>query len=60
MNDVKLKYKSMGSWRARKIEKGLRGKSEKTKYGGFYIAIPPETGWPGGDPVNNGYRFKGK
>ena len=25
----------------------------------LYIAIPPTEGWPGGDPLKNGYRPSG-
>lgn len=53
------RYQAMGSWKVRKIEKAGRGRSEKTKVGRVYLAIPPVEGWLGGDPVKNGYKPAG-
>lgn len=54
--DILKKYLVGGTWKRRIIEKLGKGKSEKTRLGGFYIAIPPQGGWPGGLPELNGYR----
>lgn len=34
-----------------------RTRSSKAR---MYVAVPPPEGWPGGDPVKNGYRPGGK
>lgn len=60
MKDVKSRYKVMGTWCARKLEKGARGRTERTKLGRVYTAIPPAEGWPGGEPVRNGWKPTGK
>lgn len=58
--DVKKKYLSSGERNKRKIEKAGKGKSESTRLGRTYIAIPPAEGWPGGLPEKNGYKPGGK
>ncbi len=32
------------------------GSSTKSYQGKIYFAYPPATGWPGGDPLKNGYK----
>ena len=54
--DLLPKYMWMGNWCSKKIEKGTRGKSERTKRPKIYVAIPPKTGWIGGRPEDNGLR----
>ncbi len=56
--DVKRKYLVGGVYKRHLIEKQGKGKSEKTKLGRTYIAIPPETGWTGGIPEKNGWKGK--
>lgn len=46
----------MTTWKAKKLRKGARASRTKSTPAKMYIAIPPITGWPGGDPVKNGYR----
>jgi hypothetical protein len=58
--DVLRKYLVGGYYRRHKIEKEGKGKSEKTKLGRVYIAIPPPEGWPGGLPEKNGWKPFGK
>ena len=60
MNDVKEKYKAGGKWKKRIFDKMGKHRHESTKPGGFFIAIPPEGGWPGGLPENNGYKKRGR
>jgi hypothetical protein len=58
--DVKSKYLVGGVWKRHIIEKKDKGRSERTKLGRVYIAIPPPEGWPGGLPEKNGYKAGGK
>ncbi len=59
-HDVLRRYLVGGVWKRHAMDKEGKGRSEKTKHGGFYIAHPPEGGWRGGDPEKNGYRVRGK
>lgn len=54
--DIKAKYMVMGNWCSAKLDKKNRGSRTGSKSGRVYVAVPPETGWPGGQPENNGLR----
>lgn len=58
-NDVLNRYKVGGNWRVSKLKKGLRASRTQSKKGRIYIAIPPASGWPGGDPRQNGWKARG-
>lgn len=58
--DILRKHLAGGVWHRRKINKQGKGRSERTKLGRMYTAKPPEAGWPGGHPEQNGYRPGGK
>ncbi len=51
---------SMGKWKVKKLKKAAQGGKASTasKKARIYLAFPPPTGWPGGDPIQNGYRRK--
>ena len=57
--DVKPKNLAGGMWRASYYARLGKHRHESTKPGRVYIAIPPKTGWPGGDPINNGWKPAG-
>ena len=59
MRDVKKKYLSGGLWKKKIIDNVGKHRHESTKLSRSYIAIPPEEGWPGGDPLKNGYKPQG-
>lgn len=60
-NDILRKHLVGGTWKRSKLDKQGKARSERTKHAGFYVAMPPEGGWPGGEPEKNGYRAgKGK
>lgn len=46
----------MGTWRKKILEKGLRASRTHAGKARKYLAIPPATGWKGGEPSNNGYK----
>lgn len=48
----------MHQWKKRKIQKGLRASRTKSTPARLYVAVPPEGGWPGGDPIKNGFKPK--
>lgn len=50
---------TMGDWQKHKLLKKGRASRTTSSPGKPYIAVPPAEGWPGGDPVKNGYRRKG-
>jgi hypothetical protein len=54
--DVNRRYMVGGVWHRRVIDKQGKGRSERTKLGRLYVAIPPAAGWPGGQPSDNGWR----
>lgn len=47
---------SMGTWKKRKLVKGLRASRTTSKKSRIVYVAPPENGWPGGRPEDNGYR----
>ena len=49
---------TMGNWKIKKLKKQLSGRSNSTKSNKarIYYAFPPEEGWKGGRPEDNGYR----
>lgn len=57
--DVKPRHLSGGLWKTKQIAK--KGKQSRTtsKPARFYVAVPPETGWPGGMPEKNGWKPAG-
>ena len=57
--DVKPKHFSGGEWKRRAFEAIGRHRHTASGLGRSYIAIPPEEGWPGGDPLRNGYKPTG-
>jgi hypothetical protein len=58
--DILRKYLVGGTWKRRILDKLGKGRSERTKLSRSYVAIPPEGGWPGGLPEQNGYKAGGK
>lgn len=58
--DVLRRYLQGGVWKRHIIEKKDKGRSERTKLGRSYVAIPPPEGWPGGHPEKNGWKPGGK
>lgn len=48
----------MGNWKKRKLSKGQRASRTRSTPCRIYIATPPLNGWPGGDPINNGWKPK--
>lgn len=46
---------------AHKVQKAKHARASRThsKLGRTYFAFPPEGGWPGGDPVKNGWKPAG-
>lgn len=54
--DVKPGNFSGGQWKSRKIEKGQRASRTRSNVAKIYIVVPPIEGWPGGDPIKNGYK----
>lgn len=54
-------HSTMGTWMTRKLKKLASGRKNSTasKKARIYYAYPPVTGWPGGRPEDNGYRFGG-
>jgi len=50
------KGKRMGTWKLRKLTKGLRASRTRSSKGKFYVAYPPLEGWKGGHPSDNGYK----
>lgn len=58
--DVLPRYMAMGTWKSKIIDK--KGKASRTTSSPatIYVAVPPATGWPGGDPRLNGLGAKGK
>lgn len=47
---------AMGTWKRRVFAKLGKNRTERTKKARIYYAYPPEGGWPGGRPEDNGYR----
>lgn len=46
----------MGTWKKRKLLKGMRASRTRSGPARIYYAVPPETGWRGGEPSQNGFR----
>lgn len=59
MRDVKVKYLAGGEWKSKIIDRLGKHRHESTKLARTYTAFPPEGGWPGGDPLKNGYKPQG-
>ena len=59
-NDILPRYYDIGMWKSKITRK--KGKASRTSSGvaRMYIAVPPADGWPGGDPIRNGYRAGGR
>lgn len=51
--------KTMGTWKKRIFDRKGKRSATTSKPARIYIAIPPIEGWPGGDPLKNGYRPSG-
>lgn len=52
---------SMGTWKKKLLAKqGKRSTNGKGKRSRIRVCIPPKDGWPGGDPLDNGYRARAK
>jgi len=51
---------SMGTWKKHKLLKGQRASRTRSSKARIVFVFPPKTGWPGGDPRNNGYQHKAK
>lgn len=49
-------HHSMGNWKSRLIKKHGKASRTKSTPARLYVARPPATGWPGGNPADNGYR----
>lgn len=51
----------MGRWKIRKLKKELNGRKNSTqsKKARLYSIYPPEGGWKGGLPEQNGYKHRG-
>jgi len=58
-NSVKPKYYTGGEWKAYSIARKGKRSFTASKVARIYIAVPPTEGWPGGDPLKNGYNPKG-
>lgn len=56
MRDVYTRYLAGGTWHKDIIKKKNKGSQTKAGRGSTYIAVPPVEGWPGGDPIKNGFR----
>lgn len=50
---------SMGTWKKHKLQKGARASRTTSGKARITFVHPPESGWPGGRPEDNGYRRKG-
>lgn len=50
---------SMGTWKKRKLQKGQRASRTTSKKARIILLYPPENGWPGGRPEENGYKKRG-
>lgn len=50
---------TMGTWKKKIFDRKGKRSYTMSKPGRIYVAIPPEEGWPGGDPLKNGYRPSG-
>jgi hypothetical protein len=50
---------TMGTWKRRKLVKGQRASQTKSKKARLTWVYPPEQGWPGGRPEDNGYKHRG-
>ena len=59
MKDVKSKYLTGGYWKTEYFRKKGKRSFTTSKPARFYTAIPPIEGWPGGDPIKNGYKLTG-
>lgn len=46
----------MNNWKLKKMKKGQRASQTRSSKVRTYLAIPPEEGWRGGIPEQNGYR----
>ncbi len=57
--DVKPKFFSGGFWKAYQIPRKGKRSYTTSKPARFYVAVPPETGWPGGLPEKNGWKPSG-
>lgn len=55
-NDLLPRYMGMGNWKAAVLKKLGRASRTGSKRGRLYVAVPPEGGWTGGTPENNGLR----
>ncbi len=56
---IKLKYYSGAEYKFNIFMKKGKRSFTTSKVARIYIAIPPETGWPGGDPTKNGFKVGG-
>lgn len=50
---------AMGNWKIKKMQKGQRGSQTRTKKARIVYVYPPEGGWKGGRPEENGFRKRG-
>lgn len=55
---VKVKHYSGGEWKSRFFAKKGKRSFTASKRARIYVAVPPVTGWVGGDPEKNGYKRK--
>lgn len=58
-SSVKPKYYTGGEYRAYQIARKGKRSFTMSKVARQYIAVPPAEGWPGGDPLKNGYKPTG-
>ena len=49
-------HSTMGTWRTRKMQKAGKGNQTKSSKSRRYTVYPPEGGWKGGRPEDNGFR----
>lgn len=49
---------SMANWKKKKIRKQTRASRTTSKKARITFIYPPENGWPGGRPEENGYKHK--
>jgi hypothetical protein len=47
---------AMNNWKLKKMKKGQRASRTSSGRARSYQAFPPEEGWKGGAPEQNGYR----
>lgn len=49
-------HSTMGTWKSRIMKKSGKGSRTQSKKARIYLAYPPEGGWKGGRPEDNGLR----